>query len=167
MKQRTGNVGGRPTKFNADIANTIIETVRAGNYTETAAAMAGISKVTFYDWLKRGARGEQPFQDFRNQILESMAVAEDRAVRAILDSGHWQALAWWLERTRSEKYGRKDKLTASVDSTHTQRAETIFEAHITADEVTRDLLRQVYEREQRMTKDGTDIEAEIGAFSEE
>lgn len=152
---------GRPTKFCPDLANMIIDNVRRGNYVETAAALAGLAKVTFYDWLRRGARGEQPYQDFHEAIQQARAVAEDRAVRAILGDGSWQALAWWLERTKPDLYGRKDKLTASVDSQHTERQESIFEANLTADPTMRDLLRQVYEREQRMTKNGHDIEAEI------
>ncbi|MGB4501182.1 MAG: hypothetical protein WBI21_07950 [Natronincolaceae bacterium] len=49
----------RPTKLNPETQNKIITAIRAGNYIETAAAYAGISKNTLYDWLRKGEREKQ------------------------------------------------------------------------------------------------------------
>lgn len=47
---------GRPPKISPEIISAIITAIKAGNYMETAAAFAGISKDTLYRWLKMGAR---------------------------------------------------------------------------------------------------------------
>ena len=54
-------------KINKRKIEQIVAAVRAGNFIETAAAFAGISKQTLYNWLKEGARerdrresGEKP-----------------------------------------------------------------------------------------------------------
>lgn len=48
--------GGRPSKLTQQMIDRIGASLRTGHYVETAAAMAGISKVTLYAWLKHGAR---------------------------------------------------------------------------------------------------------------
>lgn len=47
---------GRPTKFSPAIAKRIVDAVRMGNYLETAAGLAGLSKETLREWLTQGAR---------------------------------------------------------------------------------------------------------------
>lgn len=47
---------GRPTTLTEQLGRSIAGAIAAGNYAETAAAVNGISKDTFYRWLKLGAR---------------------------------------------------------------------------------------------------------------
>ena len=47
---------GRKALLTPEVLNAVIISLRAGNYIETAAAYAGISKNTLFDWLKRGRR---------------------------------------------------------------------------------------------------------------
>lgn len=115
---------GRPTKLNPEIKNKIVTAIRAGNYIETAAAYAGISKNTLYDWLRRGERekqrveknprykirkSEQPFVDFSDAVEKALAEAEVRDVAIIAKAAEdqWQAAAWRLERKFPDKWGRK------------------------------------------------------------
>lgn len=105
---------GRPTKFNTELADRIVQLIRAGNYAETAAAAAGINKDTFYAWLKEGARSDasdkRPFSD---AIEKAMAEAEMQNLaligKAAMD-GVWQAAAWRLERMHPQRYAQRQKV---------------------------------------------------------
>ena len=124
---------GRPTKISEERAGKIIRAVRAGNYIETAAALAGINKSTLYAWMKRGAaemdrlesdpkakpkKSELPFLDFSNAINIALAEAENRDIEAINAAIHddWRAAAWRLERKFPDRWGRKDRLQAEVEN---------------------------------------------------
>lgn len=114
----------RPIKLNEQIQNKIITAIRAGNYIETAAAYAGITKSTLYDWLKRGEREKQRvaknprnrirkeeaiFVGFSNAVEKALAEAEIRDVAIIGKAAeeYWQAAAWRLERKFPDRWGRK------------------------------------------------------------
>ena len=124
---------GRPSKINEERAAKIIRAVRAGNYIETAAALAGINKSTLYAWMKRGAaemdrlesdpkakprKSELPFLDFSNAINIALAEAENRDIEAINAAIHddWRAAAWRLERKFPDRWGRKDRLQAEIEN---------------------------------------------------
>jgi len=47
--------GGRPTKFNADVAERLLNAIRLAAPMETACAIAGIHRDTLHDWSRRGA----------------------------------------------------------------------------------------------------------------
>ena len=48
---------GQTNKTNAlGSSCKIVESLKLGNYIETAAALVGINKTSIYEWLKRGAR---------------------------------------------------------------------------------------------------------------
>ena len=101
---------GRPTKLNADLQQRIVKFMGAGAYIETAAAAAGISKVTLYSWLHRGAAGEEPFAAFLNavDVAQSEADLRDLAViRKAAAEGTWAAAAWRLERRHPDQWGRR------------------------------------------------------------
>ena len=49
-------MAGRPTKLTPDLQSKMVNLIRAGNYIETASAACGLSKDTFYRWIKEGAR---------------------------------------------------------------------------------------------------------------
>lgn len=101
-----------PFKLTPDLHARIVSYVRAGNFRSTAAAAAGISPVTLRDWLRRGARGEQPFQQFREDVdqAEAQAEARDAALISKAAEHDWKAAAWRLERRAHRRWGRKDQL---------------------------------------------------------
>lgn len=169
-RERVKDDKGRPSAYSEELGLKICDAIRAGNYMETAAAFAGVSKQTLYDWLRRGGREEEPFATFSGRVERALGEAEVRAVTTVMkaaNNGAWQAAAWYLERKSWQNWGRKDKLIAEVDSKHTQRQEAAFEHYVTSDPETRDLMRQLLEREQRMAHHGTDVEAEIRTGGEE
>jgi len=119
-------------KISKEKINQIVEAVRAGNFIETAAAFAGLSKQTLYNWLKEGMRerdrrenGEEPdrtkdmYVKFSIDIEQAMAEAEMRDVEIITKAAEqqWQAAAWRLERKYPDRWGRKVAVDAKQEIT--------------------------------------------------
>lgn len=106
------------TMYTHQLAERIIGFIRAGGYVTQAAGAAGISPQTFYNWLRRGARGEEPFTFLVEGVEKAKDEAELRFVAIIAKAAEtqWQAAAWWLERTRPRRFGRRDALDVSVES---------------------------------------------------
>lgn len=90
----------------------LVNMIRAGAYAEVAARACGISKQTFYDWLLRGGRGEEPFKNLADAVATSGAESEVRDVALVGKHAEhdWRAAAWRLERKHPKRYGRKDGL---------------------------------------------------------
>jgi len=100
-----------PNKRTPERRERILELLRAGNYMETAAACAGISKDTLYKWLSADA-------DFADAVKEAQAAAEalhiSNIAKAAFD-GTWQASAWYLERKYPDRFGRQDRRPEGAD----------------------------------------------------
>jgi hypothetical protein len=105
------------TLWTQELQDKIVESIKAGNYAEVAARSAGIHKDTFYKWLLRGGKGEEPFKALADAVEQANAFAEERDVILMAKHGvkHWQAVAWRLERKDPKKYGRKDSLEVTGD----------------------------------------------------
>ncbi|MFC1639820.1 hypothetical protein ACFL3B_03540, partial [Gemmatimonadota bacterium] len=107
---------GRPTKLTPELAETIVEAIRGGNYAQVAAATAGISEMTFYSWLKRGTdEPDSIYGEFAEAVLTASGEAEqeklDRLRREVqADDGDWKAAAWWLERRFPKRWGKQQRL---------------------------------------------------------
>jgi transposase-like protein len=114
---RPKNGTGRPSKFNPETAQKIISAIRDGNYMETAAAYAGLSKDTFYDWLKQGAAkdAKPEYKAFSDSIAIALAEAEvlDLETIGTASRSQWQAAAWRLERRNHERWGRADRMNVN------------------------------------------------------
>ena len=107
----------------------MLEALRAGNYMDTAAMYAGISKQTLYNWLAKGratrekvANGgiasyqEAKFIELIDAVEKARADAEVRNVHLIQQAaqgGTWQAAAWFLERSHPGKWARREKVEHS------------------------------------------------------
>lgn len=105
----------RVLKLTPALSDKIIGYLRAGAYIETAAAAAGISKQTLYNWLRRAADEDEKdprFAAFAAEVEKSQALAEVRDIALIGKAAEtqWQAAAWRLERKSPERWGRKDRM---------------------------------------------------------
>lgn len=119
------NRGAGETMWTQELQDKIIARVRAGNYIEVAARSCGIPKQTFYDWLLRGGRGEQPFKALADAVEDASAEAELRDATIIGQHAttHWQAAAWRLERHFPKRWGRKDHLEIAQEDAPARRAQ--------------------------------------------
>ncbi len=101
---------GRPTLLTPEIQAKIVDRVRRGNYPSVAAGSCGIGRSTFFRWMAQGeAEPDSAYRDFRDAVKDAADEAESAMVDVIrlasVDS--WQAAAWWLERTRHQRYARR------------------------------------------------------------
>jgi hypothetical protein len=107
------------TKLTPQMQAAIVEGLERGLHQESACARAGISKQTFYVWLKRGESGDEKdaiYADFRDAVEKARAKPEAEALQAInvaWRDGTWQAAAWFLERSHPHKYGRINRTEVS------------------------------------------------------
>lgn len=119
---------GRPTKLTPELQESIVNAIRAGNYMETAAQYAGVSKQNLYIWLKKGNDSETGIHAaFRDAVEKALAEAEVRDVSVIGKAAlnNWQAAAWRLERKNHARWGRKDKIDATLHGPNGGPIETI------------------------------------------
>lgn len=100
---------GRPDKLTPEIQDRIVQYIRVGAFVETAASAAGISKVTLYDWMRRGSRQKHgKFKDFLNAIEQafSEATIADLARISSATDKDWRAAAYRLEKRERRLYGQ-------------------------------------------------------------
>jgi hypothetical protein len=68
--------------------------------------------------MQKGERANSGiYRQFRDVVKKAETVAEVGAVAGILTAGkdgNWQALAWFLERTRPDKFGRRERITQEL-----------------------------------------------------
>jgi transposase len=103
--------GSTPT-LTEKLIDELCAAVRNGAYIETAAALSGISKDSFYRWLRQADDEDAPAltKELSYAVKKALAEAEMRDLDTIgraADGGQWQAAAWRLERKFPEKWGRK------------------------------------------------------------
>jgi transposase len=150
---------GPKGKLTPERQDAIVKAIREGNPHETAAGAAGIGKTAFYEWLKKGEESEKndKYKKFYEAVKTAEAIAEALRIRRINKAGlagDWKADAWYLERRYPEKWGRR---VISADVNHsgevTERHEYEATIEITeklqADEEGRELLKKLFEWEQR------------------
>lgn len=97
------------TKLTPEIQTRVVNLLRVGNFVEVAMEAVGISKETFYAWVKRGEEeGDGIYFEFATSVKSARAQAEGRAVAVIAKAAehHWQAAAWFLERSAPARWGR-------------------------------------------------------------
>jgi hypothetical protein len=124
---------GKPVRIRA-----ILDALEHNHSIESAAMAGGIQARTLYRWMDRDVRIVALVQGAR-------ATAEMRCIDGIITQGSpheyvkivevvdgdgqvkqcttetrtessWQALAWWLERTFPDRYGRRDRLSVGGDA---------------------------------------------------
>lgn len=115
---RPGRIYNRKLKLTPELANEILDNLRAGNTIKTVAGAAGISDDTFFQWLRWGeedlkAKKDNALTRFALDVKKARHEAEARCVQIIANAAieTWTAAAWLLERRNPEMWGRKDRVT--------------------------------------------------------
>lgn len=114
MATTKGKVG-RPSKLNDTVRKAIVQAVSHGAVFETAAAFAGVERVTFRAWLTRGRKEiaedklDTPHALLVIELEKALADCEVMWLTAVGGAAvdHWKAAAWLLERKWPERYGRR------------------------------------------------------------
>ncbi|MBS1983804.1 MAG: hypothetical protein JST16_06505 [Bdellovibrionales bacterium] len=106
---------GTSPKLTAKVIERIAASIRSGCYVETAVALEGLSKQSFYRWLKQAESDDatELTQKLSDAVKKAMAAAELRDL-AVIDraaqQGEWTAAAWRLERKHPERWGRQARI---------------------------------------------------------
>ena len=100
---------GRPTKWDEETRNKILEAVSKGAPNVLACNYAGVSESTFYEWKARAKKGEKEFADFLVKIKEARGASVVKwldKIEEAAEGGIWTAAAWKLERRHYKHFGR-------------------------------------------------------------
>jgi transposase len=107
---------GRPSKLTPELTKRLCDWLEAGNFIETACDMEGISRESFYEWLRRGERAWsndiEPvnYVQFSDMVKKAMARMEILTINDLRAGPmNWQAKAWWLERRHPDRWGNRQK----------------------------------------------------------
>lgn len=98
-----------------ELIETIAQAIRVGAYVETAVALAGVSKDSFYRWLRQAESDESNDMTIKlsDAVKKALAESEKRDLDVIdkaAQEGEWTAAAWRLERKFPNKWGRQSKV---------------------------------------------------------
>jgi hypothetical protein len=104
-----------------------------------ACDVAEIGVRTYYDWIKRGDAGEEPYASFRKLARKKRAEFVRNELADIREAGErdWKAKAWYLERVHAKEFqprsktetkhsGKLDVPQAVPDSTLTEAAKLLL-----------------------------------------
>jgi hypothetical protein len=110
---------GAPTKFNQDRAERLLQAVRAGNYLTVACKFAEIDYSTLRRWLLKADDLDAPeeYREFKRSLEMARGSSEVAALAKIqkaASEGHWQAAAWFLERSAPDRWGRRDRSQVEI-----------------------------------------------------
>jgi hypothetical protein len=104
-------VRGRITKLDDALRKRVCDVLREGNTREVAARHSGITRQTFFTWMSKGRKAASGiYRDFLDAVKKAEREAEMASVKVIRKAApkNWCAAAWWLERRRNKKWGKKD-----------------------------------------------------------
>jgi hypothetical protein len=112
-------MAGRKTKLTPELQQALCDALRGGCYVETACTLVGVDESTYYRWLEKGEKGQQPYREFRDAVKKAEAKVEELAVGTILRQGldpknpNWVALMTFLERRFPGRWGRRNRIDMS------------------------------------------------------
>ena len=135
------------TSLSPALIDALAESVRRGVPVETAAALAGVGRQTFYQWLQAGETGQwqrgQPvsdasanlLRDFSDKIRRAQAQFEADKVIAISEAAEeinektgqrdWRAIAWLLNNHPRYRKTYRIERQLEVNSEVTVRHEAL------------------------------------------
>lgn len=112
--KNSGDGGGRPTKYTEEVRKILIGRLDEGQRFYVACTLAGVSTDTVNDWVKRGARGEEPFVGLAQDISKAKATAEARLVQSVVRAAHedkdWRAGRFLLQVRKPKEYTERKRL---------------------------------------------------------
>lgn len=102
-----------PTALTPDVKDCIVAATKEGLYIDDACALSGISKQTYYTWLKAAELGNPQCIDLVDAIKKAEAEHKQEKLSQIAKAGktphYWQAAAWHLERRYPQEYGQRGR----------------------------------------------------------
>lgn len=124
---------GPKTLLTHDLINRICGTLSEGVFVVTACEIHGLAESTYYKWLADAREYDdqdesdwelltvddnlkrQLLMEFSESVQKAQAQAELVAIRVINADPSWQSSAWYLERSRPHRWGRRTQLSGPYD----------------------------------------------------
>ena len=106
-------------KYTPEMVKQLIKYVEGGSYIVVACRAVGISEYTFYNWIKKGEAGIEPYTKLTKSIKKAKAEAEIKNINIVQKAGekNWQAAMTLLERKYPQRWARRDKLEVKTKKT--------------------------------------------------
>lgn len=108
---------GRPTKLTPELQEMFCEIISKGNYINVACDALGIGTTTYELWNKKAQEGDISYVGFMCAVKKARSEAELRHLGIIDEAAtprNWQASAWILERTRPDRYSKRDRIAVTA-----------------------------------------------------
>ena len=104
---------GRPSLYTPEMVAAIVTALEGGNTKRDAALGAGITYTTMREWEVR-------FPEFASATEKAQAQARQKMVAIVVKvaeslEGNWTAAMTFLERRDPEHWGRRDRVSMTVD----------------------------------------------------
>jgi len=127
-KKITKHPGGRPTKMTEDAVKKLESVFKLAVSDTTACRYADISRITYYDWLKK----DEEFSNRMSKAKEYARLAAGNVVMdAIVKDKDVNTAKWWLEKKCPEEFAQPpsvaqqfnvgDKITYVIETTKDEK----------------------------------------------
>lgn len=97
----------RVSKLTGELTEAIVGLVRSGDSPAVAAGATGVGRQTYYDWMNRGERGEEPYASFRTAITRARDECESRLRASALSGDEPGAGSWGPSKAAFEVLSRR------------------------------------------------------------
>jgi hypothetical protein len=99
---------GRKSKLNPQLQRALCNALALPTTIRSACEANGLSEKTYFEWLDRGEKGEQPFSQFREAVARARGRAKIKIVRSICDGKDERVKLELLARVFPAEYGRTE-----------------------------------------------------------
>lgn len=110
------------TKKQMTVGQAVVTVLACGCSIDTAASVVGITRTTIYDWIAKGQefadaelkeipKDQRVYTEFSDAVARAREMVVQLALDGIIEAGKedWRALAWFLERSRPDEFGRRTR----------------------------------------------------------
>jgi hypothetical protein len=113
-----GDQGGRPTKFNRELAQEILDGIASGATLRQVARKANLNQETIMSWVRGGATGENGLIWFSEHWAKAMEVRAEIKAFEIEDIADDGSNDWYLKESKNGEDGG----WPAFDQEHYQRS---------------------------------------------
>jgi hypothetical protein len=99
---------GRRTKLTPTLQRRLCKIIAMPCTIRSACEATGTGEATFFEWLSRGEKGEQPFAEFTEAVMRARGDGKTKILRSIWDSDDVRVKLEALARIYPAEFGRVD-----------------------------------------------------------
>lgn len=139
----------RPTILDAQLQTEIVNLLTLGATIEDCCAAVGITKTSYYEWVKRGNRGrkgDELYTEFSNAVTRARVQARMAAittVRRAIKADDVNAAQWYLERSDPANWGKRTFVEGNLSVSLVNRAaRALMDAGLDPSEIFENLIAE-------------------------